>query len=160
MKFLLSLFCFILIQVHTINVDYYFFLTKFDEFTGEMYEDPEENKSVELIEYVVDYIQTINELHHHVVKSIKEDFVYEKAPKNIQHIYDQANKVLQSAHPKYVVHIPILKQDMIEEFNWDIAQYEVLEDCVNTSRYSWNRFVHDFTRLKTLIENKNETPHS
>lgn len=152
MKCSLSLLCFILIQVHTINIDYYFFLTKFDEFAGEMYEDPEETKSIELIEYVCDYISTLDELHSSVMKLIKEDFVYEKAPENIQHIYKQANKVLQHAHPRYVVHIPILKQDMLEEFQWDIVQYEVLEDCVNTSRYSWNRFVHDFTRLKTIIE--------
>lgn len=159
MKCLLALFCFILIQVQTINIDYYFFLTKFDEFTGEMYEDPEENKSAELIEYVCDYIQTLDELHSYAMKLIKEDFVYEKATKNVQHIYDQANKVLWQAHPRYVVHIPILKQDMLEEFQWDIVQYEVLEDCVNTSRYSWNRFVNDFTRLKTLIDSNNKVSH-
>lgn len=143
------IFVYVLCSKHAFSWNLGYYLGKLDELIVEVFKNPEKSYAKEIMPYLYDYEETLNDL---ITKSLKlsENFLYKKAPKPQRELFDAADEMIESEGPKFIKEtIDDIK--IKEAFNWDDAHLLTLKKEVSKIDNMWEKYKKDFTKLKNLF---------
>ena len=126
-----------------------YYLGKLDELIVEVIKNPDKQYAEEIMPYLYDYEETLNDL---ITKSMKlgENFLYKKAPKVQRELFDAADEMIEGKGPQFVKEV-IDDKKIKEIFNWDDAHLLMMKKKVSKIHDMWEKYEKDFTKLKNLL---------
>lgn len=126
-----------------------YYLGKLDELIVEVLKNPEKQYTEEIMPYLLDYEETLNDL---ITKSLKlsENFVYKEASKVQRELYDAADDMIEENGPKFTKE-RIEDKKIKEAFSWDDAHLLMLKNEVSKIHNMWEKYEKDFTKLKNMF---------